>query len=605
MRIIKTALYLLLSVCMSFNITYAQNQQDINLAQQYLNQGEYEKAAGLYKDLYEANPRTETIYRNYLKTLIGLKQYNEAEQLINKYAKQSKNELYTFLDLGLLYKEKGEPDKAEAMFNKCIEQAQEGQIVRLANDFNNADERDYAIKLYLKGRKLLNNDMAYARELSTIYQHKRDFPNAIAASLDYAVSTAKHILNVTPLLQRIIINDEIMEVFQAQLYERLQKNPNEEVFSELLIWSFVQQKDFESAILQAKALDKRLSEDGRRLLDLARQALKEEQYDAAIEAYNHVVAKGETSPLFTEAKIRLLECLNQKITHSDTYTNAELDQLKNDYLTLLNSLGKQPGTVSTMRDLSHLYAFYINDVDAAIAMSQEIVNMPTADNRNKALSKLDLGDYYLLKDDIWEATLYYSQVDKAFKEDILGEEARFRNAKLSYYNGDFEWAQAQLSALKASTSELISNDAIKLSVFITDNSGLDTIIAPMRTFARTDLLILQNKINDAWLALDSLTKLYPGHALTDDILMARAKIKAKQKDYTAAANYYQQVIDKFGTDILADDAIFALAQLNEQHFDNKTKAMELYQSILVDHPASLYTIEARKKYRKLRGDKVN
>lgn len=589
----------------TFSPANAQTQQDVNLAQQYLNQGEYEKAADMYSGIYDANPRVETYYRNYLKALMGLKKYDEAEQLVNKFMKQNKGESYCLLDLGLIYKEKGEVEKATETFDKSLEKATETQISRLAADFNNVEEREYAIKLYLKARKMSNNDMLYARELSSAYQQQRDYPNAISAALDYVVSGSKHLSSVTPLLQRIVTTEENMELLQSSLYERLQKTPDEAVYSELLIWAFVQQKDFESAIVQAKALDKRANEDGWRMLDLARQALKEEQYDAAIEAYNHVIAKGEMLPLYTEAKIKLLECLNQKITKSDNYSAAEIEQLKGDYLLLLASLGKHPGTVSTMRDLSHLYAFYLNEIDSAIALSQEIVNMPAADMRNKALSKLDLGDYYLLKDDIWEATLYYSQVDKAFKEDILGEEARFRNAKLSYYNGDFEWAQAQLSALKASTSELISNDAIKLSVFITDNSGLDTIITPMRTFARTDLLILQNKVSDAWQALDSLTLLYPGHALADDILMARARIKTKQKDFKTAADYYQSIIDKFGTDILADDAIYALAQLNENHFDNKAKAMELYQSILVDHPASLYTIEARKRYRKLRGDKVN
>ena len=601
-----TAFCLLCGLLFALNITplLAQNQQDINLAQNYLQQGEFEKAAVLYEKLYKDSPNVSIYYRNYYKSLLGLKRYADAEVIVNQQIKGNKNDPTLILDLANLYKEQGESEKSRAEMERAVEQAKDPYITRLANEFINTGELDYAIAVYEKGRKLQGNDKLYARELASAYQQKGEPEKAIASSLDFAETLGQSLSMVTTILQRMTGKPEYMEMLQTQLYSRIAKNSDNQVYPDLLIWSFVQQKDFESAIAQAKALDKRNAGDGSRLIDLARQARKEKQYDAAIQAYTYVIEKDETH-LLTEAKIRLLECLNEKVTTTDTYTDQDIQQLKVDYLDFLGKLGKTPATASTMRDLSHLYAFYLNDIESAMAISQEIINMPNADARIRALSRLDLGDYYIIADDIWESTLYYSQVDKAFKEDILGEEARFRNAKLSYYNGDFEWAQAQLNALKASTSELISNDAIKLSVFITDNSGLDTNVTPMVMFAHYDLLMVQNKHAAAIATLDSINRLFPAHALADDILFARAKMSAKKHDYTQAAEYLQTIISKFDTDILADDAVFMLAGLYNNHLNDKQKAMELYQSILIKHPDSLYTVESRKQYRKLRGDSIN
>lgn len=579
-------------------------QQEINLAQTYLQQGEFEKAAILYEKLYADNPNIGVYYRNYYKALMGFSSYADAEALVRKQMKSSKNDPTLRLDLANIYKAQGEIEKSRAEMEQAIEQAKDPYITRLANEFTNSGEIDYAIAVYEKGRQAQNNDKLYARELAGAYQQKGELDKAISSCLDFASSLGQPMSTVTTMLQRMTTKPEYMEILQTQLYSRISKDPENIAYPDLLIWSFVQQKDFESAIIQSKALDRRNDGDGSRLMELARQARKETQYDAAIEAYNYVIEKGE-SQLYTEAKIRVLECRNEKVTTTDNYTPEDINQLKTDYLEFLNKLGKNPATASAMRDLSNLYAFYLNDIDAAMAISQEIINMPNADAHIRALSRLDLGDYYIIADDIWESTLYYSQVDKAFREDILGEQARFRNAKLSYYNGDFEWAQAQLNALKASTSELISNDAIKLSVFITDNSGLDTNVTPMVMFAHYDLLLIQNKTSEAIATLDSIDRLYPGHALADDILLARAKMSIKKHNYSQAAEYLQNIVSKFGTDILADDAVFMLAGLYNTQLNDKQKAMELYQSILIDHPDSLYTVESRKQYRKLRGDAIN
>lgn len=600
-RIIFIAVWLLLT---SVSVHAQRNNQDYRLALEYYKNGEYDKAAVLYEKLYKSS-NSEGYYRNYYKCLLELKDYETAEKIIKKRQKRYKNNPGLYVDLGILYRHKEQEEESKAQFDKAVSVVTVQTIAQLSNVFSQADEQDYAIAVLLKGRKLKGDDKAYATTLARLYARKGEYDKVIDCYLDYAVTRANNIQTVQSSLQKIIKQDSYMEELQTQLYGRIQENPNEVVYPELLTWTFIQQKDFESALVQAKALDRRFEEDGDRVMNLARMAIKEKDYDAAIEGYQYVIDKESLSPMQTLAKIELLKARKSKVTETNNYTSEDIENLRKDYHNFLDKYGRNPTTTRTMRDLAHLYAYYVNDLDEAVKIAEEIVNMSAAEKRLKAESKLDLGDYYLMQNDIWEATLYYAQVDKAYKEDHMGEVARFKNAKLSYYNGDFQWSQSQLNVLKASTSELIANDALELSIFITDNMGLDTSTVAMEMFARADLLILQNKQDEAFVTLDSIDQVFRGHALADDVLFARARVHIKKREYDEAVVYLEKVLEDFGTDILADNALFTLADIYENHLDQKEKAMEYYQKILLDQPGSLFIIEARKRFRKLRGDMIN
>jgi len=58
-------------------------------------------------------------------------------------------------------------------------------------------------------------------------------------------------------------------------------------------------------------------------------------------------------------------------------------------------------------------------------------------------------------------------------------------------------------------------------------------------------------------------------------------------------------------DILADNATFQLADLYENILGDTTKAQELYEKVLLEYPGSLFVVEARKRFRRLRGDDIN
>ena len=286
-------------------------------------------------------------------------------------------------------------------------------------------------------------------------------------------------------------------------------------------------------------------------------------------------------------------------TSSETQPQEWLD-LEADFIKGLNKLGKTSYTILLLRDLAQIQAFQIHNIDKASSSIQEALSITTASSEDLAECKLVYADILLLQNEIWDAIIYYSQVDKAFKHDLLGHEAKFRRAKISYYQGDFDWAQAQLDVLKKSTSKLIANNAMELSLLIQDNLNLDTTTVTMEIFSRADLLIYQNKLNEAYITLDSIVIDYQGHSLVDEVLYKQHQIKIVQGKIEDASELLDQIINFFSYDILADDAKFAQAQLQESYFKNTERATELYQDIMTNHQDSFYLSESRKRYRVLR-----
>jgi len=580
------------------------NAQDQRLAQQYYNSGEYEKAADLFQKLLTKTPGNTYYFNSYLKCLINMQEYDQADMAIKTQLKQYPKNSHLYIELGNLYEKQDKSDDADEQYRKAIKllPANQSEIIRLSNAFIQIAKYDLAIETYQKGNKALGKKNLFDYNIGDVYRRKGESKMMISYYLKSLGTSRNRASTIKTYFQRYLVEEDYVEL-KSQLYEQIQEQPDLDIYPEMLTWVFIQEKDFKNAFRQVKALDKRKEENGSRVYKLAGDAEREGDLEAAIEAYTYIIdEKGKACSYYIESKKDLLNCKKRILVGGYKYTNEDLTSLENEYEEFLGEFGKNKNSAPIIRELAKLKAFYINDLDGAIALLDEMIAFPGLDRKLKANSKLDLGDFYLMKSEIWESTLLYSQVDKDFKDDMLGEEARFRNAKLAYYNGDFEWAQAQLTVLKASTSELISNDAIDLSVFIMDHYSLDTTDVPMKMYSRSDLYIFQNKFQESFRTLDSIKLLFPGHGLEDDILYAKSKIYLKQRDFDNTKGMLEEIIANYADGIRCDNAIFELAELYENQLDNKEKAKELYQRLLVDHSGSTFSVEARKRFRRLRGD---
>ncbi|MFN0213120.1 MAG: tetratricopeptide repeat protein [Saprospiraceae bacterium] len=596
--------FVLLFFCLNLIGLRAQSP-DPNLANQYFSDGEFEKAATLYSQLVEKESRSDFYFTRYIDCLAKLEKWEEAEKSVKKQIKGQPENNALYVTYGNILDEQNKKPEAEAQYQRAIDKmaSDHAAVVRLANLFITDSRYDFAIKTYERGAALTKDPNRFAYNLGDLYRRKGEPVKMTEQYLNALAADPGKLPTLQTIFARSLGAEDITEL-QTQLYTRIQESENPD-FIELLAWSFVQRKDFKSALRQYKALDKRLGESGQRIMRLADDASEARDYEAAIAAYEYVITeKGQISPFFYDAKREAMQCRRRKITEGFNFTQQDLLILESEYEAFLAQYGKSNLSATIVLQLADLEAVYLRNLPKSIVLLEELKQMPGLRPDVLARLKINLGDYYMMNGDIWESTLLYSQVDKAYKEDTIGQEARFKNARLSYFNGDFQWAQAQFDILKASTSKLIANDALDLSVFIMDNLNLDTTSDAISLYAAAELLVLQNRFEEAFLKLDTLASGFPEHSLQDDILYLKARIWDKQRDYAKAIPLYTEVAEKFKDDIRADNSLYALAQIYELKLNDLEKAKEIYEKIFLDYSGSVFAVDARKRFRILRGDKI-
>lgn len=604
----------------------AQQSQEEQLAMQYYKDKEYDKAVELFEKIHAKKPDSY-IYYYYYYSLLELERYNEAEKMLKKQVKAYPNVQRYKVDLGYVYERASDIAKAEKIYQECLKNmpAKETSVNELYNAYMSRGKYEYAADAILKGRKMLNNEQLLSKSLISLYKilHQND---KIVDEIIALVKTdnEKYQKDVEAAIQDLLLDDEDNEQYMSirtALQKFSQKSPNNILCIKELYWISQLHKDYEEALVLAKSLDKRLKVEGVFTYELATVAAENRDYNTAIEALNYIIKQGEDAHNYVQAKMKILDVKYMQLIATSPVKMVDAVNLEQDFKKALDENGLHSGTMDWIRKYAHLLAFYVNKPQEAMDVLNQAM-AATRDNKEKNQYKIDLADVQLYTGEIWDASLNYSQVDKDMPNDVLGNEAKFKNAKLSFYIGEFAWAKSQLDVLAAATTKLIANDAIYTSMLISDNleeeeevDEDDTTAAglfshsegnlALKMYAKAEFLIFQNKDDEALKALDSVMILSPFGSLVDDALYQKALILIKQKNYLEAEKLLKRVVEDFGDQLLADDALFQLAELYEYYLKDVNQAMEYYQKILKDHSDSLYVVQARARYRALRGDNLN
>lgn len=602
---------------------FAQRDPQEKLAIQYYQNGEYEKAKEIFKPIYEKN-NSSYIYVYYYQVLVEMQDYKELEKVAkNQHKKFPKVQRY-IVDLAYVYEVSGNTSKAVKEYEDAIKNVPnvENSYKELYNAFLYKAKRDYAMETLLRGRKQLNNPKLFSKELTNLYLQLKLYDNVIEEAITLlADDDAKYMATAEQNLQNLLMDDEDGQRYlkiKSKLQETIQKHPNNQSYVSLLYWIYQLNKDYPAAFILAKSIDKKRANDGATVYTLARSMANNREYDLAMEALKYVISKGESSSYYYSAKYDLLNLRYQKLISTYPIDLNAAKALEKEYQKVLDENGVHEGTSDVVHKYAHLLAFFVNKPDQAINLLDTAMRYADRDIKEKALYKMDKADILLHVGEIWDATLLYSQIDKELPNDTIGHLAKFKNAKLSFYIGEFAWAESQLDILRAATAKLIANDAMYLSFVISDNLEEEdeeeennalfqenqTNNQALRYFARADFLIFQNNDAEAMKYLDSVLIVTPFGKLNDDVYYLQAQILIRQKDYFTAETLLKKIIDVYSFDLLADDAIFLLAELYEYYMKDIPQAMEMYKKLLKDHSNSIYAVDARKRFRELRGDEI-
>lgn len=582
----------------------AQDDVDDALGFQYYQQGQYQEAAILFEKLF-SKTKSDTYFDFYYNSLIKLKKLEEAEKIVRKLVKQNPKNTHYTLALGRLYQEKGQEEDANKLFIETISNlpADEFKVRGLANLFYSFQAYDLAITTFLQGRKLLNNDQLFSYELLSIYRFKKDKNMLVQEYIQALAAMPDLLLQAENVLATVFEENTDYQSLQGALLKKIQKAPQTEVYHQLLIWSYMQQQEYEMALRQLLAQDKRTKDDGTILFNAASTFIANKAYGTAIKAYEYLLTKGSQAPYFLPAGIEMIDAKYQ-LTLSGQVDKKAIEALAAEYENILQEYGKTPRTIFALKKMANLQASYLGQPGKAEKSLEDALAVPGISAADIGQIKLDLGDLYIQTQQPWEAFLVYEQVARQFEAQPIGNEAHYRSARLSFYQGNFKYAKSQADVLKASTSQLIANDALNLSLLVSDNLQSPADSSALKMYADAELLQFRKQFPDALSKLDSIATAYPGNSLADDILMARSRIYIARNDISSAAKALRELIEQQDNSIWTDDALFTLADIYEKNLKNTEEARVLYQKLINEHPGSMFAAEARKRFRKLRGDNI-
>ncbi|SFZ90523.1 Tetratricopeptide repeat-containing protein [Flaviramulus basaltis] len=589
----------LLLIIFFFITTSAISQSDL-IAKEYFKNGEYEKALIEYNKLYQESTSNINYINQIISTHQQLEQYNEAEAFIIKLIERINYPAF-MVELGYNYQLKNDLVNANINYQKAIESIdlRASNVFSVARNFQDHSLLNEAIIVYEKAM-VINPDYNFNVQLAQIYGEQGNIEKMFNSYVNFAETNSVAVRDVKRALNDFITEDSNNEnniLFRKILLKKIQQQPNL-LWNELLSWLFIQQKDFKKAFIQEKAIFNRNPETLSRIEELALISLNENENETAKEIFTYITETAQDADTKLDAYNNLLQ-LEIKESSKDNYT-----LIKNKYLELINTFGKQSQTLNLQIAYAHFLAFYMNETNEATSFLEETLKLPITELQ-KAEVKLELGDVLVLEEKFNQALIYYTQIQRNLKNSTVSQEARFKVAKTSYYKGDFKWAESQLKILKSSTSQLIANDALDLKLLISDNKYEDSLQTALKMYAKADLLAFQNKNDDAINLLDRILNEHKTEPIIAQTLFKQAQLFQLKSQFEKAQANYENIIANYREGILIDDAYFNLAEIYEKHLNMPEKAKALYEQIIFNHSDSIYFVDARKRFRALRGDAIN
>ncbi len=633
--------------------------QEIRIANEYFLKGEKDKAYTMYQALSKTPENIPMIHANYLSLMLDMGKFKDAEDYVERVIRKVEDRVSYRVDLGLVYLRSGDLQKADKYFKGLVKNTLPDiyRTKSIADYLAAQNLPEYAIYTLQEVRKTMGNPSAFTLEMANLYrmQGKRD--EMVEEYLHYITQSPANLNYVKNLLQLFLNKPEELESLERMLTDKAQQFPDSEVYADLLVWVNLQQKNFYGAYIQARAYDKRFRKETSKTLEIAQISLNNKDYDNADKAFSYVIKEFANTDNYLPARLGLIRAREAKVKRKFPVNTDSVRYLTREYQSFIARYPDNGNSYEASLNEALLHAYYLDEKDSAIFKLTTLTASPRVPAYLKAKAKLELGDIYLLKEEPWEATLLYSQVEKNQRDAPLGYEAKLRNAKLSYYKGDFRLAEEHLDILKQATTREIANDAMELSMRIKENLATDTTGTALKEYASIELLLVQNKVDLALARLKEfetgkpvrmskwdafLKNMWPSktrsemtpaelkeleawindkdeakkkrdsvwvtekslltYSIQDDVYWLEANLRIKRGEFNIALTQLEKIVKEFGHDVLADDAYFTEGDIYENDLHNKEKAMEIYRDFLDKFPGSVYAAEARKRYRALRGD---
>lgn len=583
----------------------ASAAQNAELANSYFRKGDYEKAILLYKPLLEENPIRQDYFKNLLTCYQQIESYDESKNLIEDRIQEFPEQVNLYVELGYNYQLSGDQSTANKLYDKSLEYVKKNPAYAfmIGRSFRQNHLLDYALSSYQTAKELnpkLNTEISEAQ----IYGEKGEIEKMFDLYLDLVDKNENYFSTIQRYVAYFITDnkyDPNNELFRKLLLKRAQSNPKD-AWNILLSWLFMQQQDYKKALVQEKSLFKRKQGNLERISEIGYLSFENKDYATSKDAFEYMISN-QQDLIIEEQSILLAEIYLLKIENISLKKDDDKSKIKERFDNLLIQYGDDTETMELHLAYADFITFDMEKPEEAIAHLENVSSKLTS-KFAKGLVQMKIGDILVFSDQFNQALILYTQIQYDLKNSELAQEARFKVARTSYFKGDFEWALNQLKVLKSSTSQLIANDALELSLKIGNNLNKDSINEGLKVFAKAELLGFQQKYEQAIDSLSFVLLEYKGQPIEDDALFTQAEYYIKLSNYSAAESNLQIILDLHPESLLTDDSIYKLGILYRDHLENPTEAKKMFERIIFDFPSSIYLVDARAAFRKLRGDDI-
>ena len=589
----KKTLLLLFSLAFTLFVS-AQTEQ---LAQNYMDRGEFEKAQIAFEELLKSQPNNFNYFQQIVTCYQQLQQFEKANKALEDRLDKFKQG-NILVELGYNFQLQKNNDKAKKYYDQALDKIRKNpnEVYTIANTFERKALVDYALQSYQIAISL-EPKFNFNFQMALLYGQKGDTDNMIEMFLTESYKTPQNLMPIQNQFTRFLTEDSkenFNEALKKAILIRIQKT-QDLFWNEYLSWFYVQMKEYGKAFIQQKAIYKRNPESFANIVNLGQLAIEENDDEAAKEILGFVLENTQDLDLKIQSNAYLMEMKIKKATPQD------YPVIQQDLDALLKQFGESPFTLSLLKLKAHFVTFNLKDAETGKSILKKVLDMSI--NRTQiAEIKMELADILLFEEKFNQALIYYSQIESDGNNSPIGQEANLKIAKTSYYKGDFKWANHQLEVLKSASTQLIANDALDLFLLISDNTVEDSTQVALKKFSHADFLLFQDKKQDALAAFQAILKENKGDAIEPVTLLRAGKIHESLGDTVSALANYKQILDNFKECIYIDEALFYSAEIYNQNKEIE-KAQPLYEELITKHEDSIYYVTAQRKYRKLRGDK--
>lgn len=591
-------------------------QAKFQLAQGFEQAGEWERAAGLYRELLTREPSNYIYFDGLHRMYMQVKKYDDAVTLIQDRLTRLPADFTLYGMLGTAHYRAGRETQAQETWEQAIAlnpaNQQSYRVIASVLIENRLLER--AAGMYRRGRIACNDPYLFTIELSQL----------LAASMDYAGATEEYLrwLQQNPAQMGFVqgrmsafsYKDDGRAAATATVQKALETRQDLRLY-ELLGWLHLEGKEYANAFDVYRHIDDLSKANGGAVLGFADRVFRERAYDTAALAYREALRSPLQPAQIPRAKygyacalleLQAIADSGRSVILSTTRPVSETHTRYEGAVAAFNALIEEyPHSEYSAKSLYQIGMVQLRqygDMDTALRYFEQVLIEPAITPTGRYDVQLRMGEILVARADTVRAATTFSAVAGApDATPDQNDEAQYHLAELAFFNGRIDDAVRLLGAISLNVQNDYTNDALQLQAFLQENGA--TAPEALRAFGRAEYLARQRKNTEAAAILEDIVQRFPAAGVADDALLRTGGLLTAAGRYADAVSVYERLLADFRDNSnQIDRALFQLGEVRQFGMHDTAQAILAYERLLAERPQSILVHEARKRIRFLRGE---